>query len=106
VPGTVDTQDNGIVESIQLGWQQSPLGASLSRELGLPVIVENNVNALAVAERLYGLGRQHEDFFVVTIGSGIGGAIVGGGVVSRGSAGGAGELGHVPVAFDHDGARS
>lgn len=97
VPGSVDDQGNGVVDSTQLGWQQVPLGATLRRELSLPVLVENNVNALAVAERLYGVGRQHENFLVVTIGSGVGAGIVLDGVVLRGAGGGAGEIGHLPV---------
>jgi predicted NBD/HSP70 family sugar kinase len=100
VPGTVDRQGNGVVDSPNLGWNQVPLGATLRRELGLPVLVENNVNALAMAERLYGVGRQHESFLVVTIGTGVGAGIVVDGVVLRGAAGGAGELGHLPVVDD------
>ena len=102
VPGEVDGQDSGIVESPTLGWQKVPLGLTLRAELSVPVIVENNVNALAVAERLYGLGRAHSDFLVVTIGSGVGSAIVSAGVVQRGAHGGAGEFGHTPVWFDGD----
>ena len=97
VPGSVDNQGSGVVESTQLGWHQVPLGQTLRRELKLPVLVENNVNALAVAERLYGLGRNHENFLVVTIGTGVGAGIVIDGVVLRGFAGGAGEIGHFPI---------
>jgi len=97
VPGSVDRQDSGIVDSPQLGWSRVPLGEALQRELGLPIIVENNVNALAMAERLYGVGRRHESFLVVTIGTGVGAGIVVDGVVLRGAAGGAGEIGHTPV---------
>ncbi|MGV8897002.1 MAG: ROK family protein [Rhodoglobus sp.] len=100
VPGSVDSQGNGLVDSAQLGWQQVPIGASLRREFALPVLVENNVNAVAVAERLYGVGRQYENFLVVTIGTGVGAGIVVDGVVLRGHAGGAGEIGHIPVAED------
>lgn len=97
VPGTVDRQGNGVVDSTQLGWSQVPVGPALRRELTLPVLVENNVNALAMAERLYGTGRQHESFLVVTIGTGVGAGVVVDGVVLRGANGGAGEIGHVPV---------
>lgn len=104
LPGIVDQQDNGLVDSVQLGWQQVPLGATLRRELALPVIIENNVNALAFAERLYGTGRQYRNFLVVTIGTGVGLGIVVDGTVLRGAGGGAGELGHVPVdRIDRDG---
>jgi predicted NBD/HSP70 family sugar kinase len=97
VPGSVDRQAKGIVDSTHLGWHQVPLGSTLQRELSLPVIVENNVNALAIAERLYGVGRLHENFLVVTIGTGIGAGIVVDGLVLRGSGGGAGEIGHIPI---------
>ena len=100
VPGSVDNQGNGLVDSAMLGWSQVPIGETLRRELKLPVLVENNVNALAVAERLYGVGRQYENFLVLTIGTGVGLGIVVDGVVLRGSAGGAGEVGHIPVAID------
>ncbi|MFT4028280.1 MAG: ROK family transcriptional regulator [Protaetiibacter sp.] len=100
LPGSVDEQHSGVVDSTQLDWRQVPVGESLRRALHLPVLVENNVNALAVAERLYGIGRRHDDFLVITIGTGIGAAIVVDGVVLRGAGGGAGEIGHFPVAED------
>jgi predicted NBD/HSP70 family sugar kinase len=97
VPGSVDRQGNGLVDSTQLGWNQAPLGETLRRRLGLPVIVENNVNALAMAERLYGVGRRHSSFLVVSIGTGVGSGFVVDGVVLRGANGAAGEIGHTPV---------
>lgn len=100
VPGDVDARGIGLVNAPSLGWTNAPIGATLRRELGLPVLVENNVNALAVAERLYGLGRRHDDALIVTIGTGIGAAIVLDGGVVRGSRGGAGEIGHLPVSTD------
>ncbi len=101
VPGDVDDQANGTVDSTQLGWQRVPLGDMLRRELELPVIVENNVNALAMAEALHGKARGREHALVVTIGTGIGGGILVDGAVLRGRSGGAGEVGHIPV--DEDG---
>ncbi|GAA4162187.1 ROK family transcriptional regulator [Gryllotalpicola daejeonensis] len=100
VPGSVDSQASGVVDSVQLGWAQMPLGATLRRALGHPVLIENNVNALSMAERLYGVGRAHEDFVVVTIGTGVGCGIVLGGTVLRGASGGAGEIGHIPAVED------
>jgi predicted NBD/HSP70 family sugar kinase len=100
IPGSVDQQGSGLVDSTQLGWNQLPVGATLRRELALPVLVENNVNALAMAERLYGLGRHHDNFLVLTIGTGVGAGIVVDGVVLRGAGGGSGEIGHIPVAID------
>jgi predicted NBD/HSP70 family sugar kinase len=97
VPGSVDRQADGIVDSTQLGWSRMPVGPSLRRALGVPVLVENNVNALAVAETLHGQARGFSDALVVTIGTGIGAGIVTDGVVLRGHHGGAGEIGHIPV---------
>jgi predicted NBD/HSP70 family sugar kinase len=97
VPGSVDEPGSGVVDSAQLGWNGVELGEALRRAIGLPVIVENNVNALAVAERLFGLGRSHRNFLVVTIGTGVGAGIVVDGSVLRAASGGAGEIGHIPV---------
>jgi predicted NBD/HSP70 family sugar kinase len=97
VPGSVVDQAVGTVDAPTLGWQSLPVGDRLRRRLGLPVLVENDVNALAAAERLYGRGRTHRDFLVLTIGRGVGAAIVTDGRVYRGTRGGAGEFGHVPV---------
>ena len=83
VPGSVDQPGSGIVDAPQLDWSKVELGDALRRALGLPVIVENNVNALAVAERLFGLGRSHDNFLVVTIGTGVGAGIVVDGNVLR-----------------------
>ncbi|WP_219465201.1 ROK family transcriptional regulator [Nonomuraea rhizosphaerae] len=101
VPGSVEDQAVGTVNAPTLGWQAMPVGERLRRRLNLPVLVENDVNALAAAERLYGRGRTHRDFLVLTIGRGVGAAIVADGRVYRGARGGAGEFGHVPV--DPDG---
>lgn len=100
IPGTVNEQDAGVVDSTQLGWNQIPLGAALRQAFALPVVIDNNVNALSMAERLFGLGRNYQNFLVVTVGTGVGGGIVAGGAVLRGSAGGAGDLGHIPVSTD------
>jgi len=100
IPGTVDAQGSGIVDSYQLHWNDMPIGPTLRRILGLPVLVENNVNALAMAERLFGIGRNHESFLTITIGTGVGAGLVMDGVVLRGGSGGAGEIGHVPVVED------
>ncbi|WP_214110162.1 ROK family transcriptional regulator [Acrocarpospora catenulata] len=100
VPGSVDDQAVGTVNAPTLRWPAMPVGERLRRRLRLPVLVENDVNALAAAERLYGRGRTHRDFLVLTIGRGVGAAIVSDGRVYRGARGGAGEFGHVPVGAD------
>lgn len=100
VPGSVDTQASGVVDAPTLGWRAMPIGQTLRERLGTPVLVDNDVNTLAAAERLYGVGRAHSSYLVVTIGRGIGCGIVVDGSVYRGAAGGAGEIGHIPVTAD------
>lgn len=98
LPGNVLEQSEGVVDSSQLGWSQLPLGLALRNATGLPVLIDNNVNALALAESLFGTASGHEDFLVVTIGTGVGAGIVLGGAVVRGHSGNAGEIGHIPMA--------
>jgi len=97
VPGAVDSQASGIVDAPTLGWQAVPVGPVLRTAIGTPVLVDNDVNTLAAAERLYGIGRDHSAYLVVTIGRGIGCGIVVDGGIYRGANGGAGEIGHIPV---------
>ncbi len=100
LPGTVDDQGEGLVESTQLGWSGVALGAALRNGLDLPVLIDNNVSALSMAELLYGEGRAFSSFLVVTVGTGIGSGIVYDGSVMRGHRGGAGEIGHIPTIED------
>jgi predicted NBD/HSP70 family sugar kinase len=97
VPGVFDVR-TGLLDSPLLGWQRVALARELEDALRLPVFVDNDVNTLAVAERLYGRGRAAEDFVAVTIGRGIGLGIIARGDIYRGSRGGAGEFGHTTVA--------
>jgi predicted NBD/HSP70 family sugar kinase len=95
MPGIVDA--NGVVQAPTLGWSDVPMGPLLHARLSVPVLVDNDVNTLAVAERLYGLGRGLEHTITITIGRGVGLGIVVGGELYRGARGGAGEFGHLPV---------
>lgn len=96
VSGVVDAV-GGTVDSPLLGWSHVGLVAHLQEKFGLPVYVDNDVNTLAVSERLYGRGRDSENFVTVTLGRGIGLGIIAGGDIYRGAGGGAGEFGHMVV---------
>jgi len=100
LPGTVDLDDGGAVDSPMLGWVGVRLGPALEAALGLPVLVDNDVNTVAIAERLYGRGRGISTFIVVTIGRGIGLSVMIDGRLYRGIRGGAGEFGHWPLSDD------
>lgn len=99
VPGVFDVA-TGELDSPLLGWRGVRVADRLRSRLGAPVFVDNDVNTLAVWERLYGRGRGSEHFITVTIGRGVGLGIVAGGDIYRGFGGGAGEFGHVSVVPD------
>ncbi len=91
-------QDTGVVHySPYVGWKDFPLADTLQAQLHVPVFVENDVNTLTLSEYLFGAGRHHSDFAVITIGRGIGMGMVLNGHIYRGIQGGAGELGHIPL---------
>lgn len=100
LPGVINGEAGVCVNSPILGWREVPLNELLSARLNLPVSIDNDVNTLAVAERLYGAGRASENFLAVTIGRGIGLGVVVDGHLYRGRLGGAGEFGHLPVESD------
>lgn len=97
VPGIVDPETRRVANSPLLEWAHLDLVDLLQQRLALPVLLDNDVNTLTVAQQLFGAGRGLPHFLVVTIGRGIGMGVVVNGVVYRGSRGGAGEIGHVQV---------
>ncbi|MFL5953203.1 MAG: ROK family protein [Gaiellaceae bacterium] len=99
VAGVFDAA-TGTLDSPLLGWRDVKLGQIVQNRLGLPVFIDNDVNTLAVAERLYGRGHDVENFITVTIGRGVGLGIVAGGDIYRGFGGGAGEFGHTSAVPD------
>lgn len=83
-----------------LSWRAEPLQEVLETRLGLPVVVDNDANAAAHAEVRFGAGRGQRHALLVTLGTGIGGAIASDGQVLRGAHGLAGEFGHMQVAAE------
>ncbi|RIH87487.1 ROK family transcriptional regulator [Calidithermus roseus] len=92
--GVIDPAEGTCVYSPFLHWQQVPVRRLLEERLEKPVHVDNDVNALAAAEMLFGQGKGARNFAVATVGRGIGAGLVIGGEIYRGADGGAGELGH------------
>ncbi|WP_335935745.1 ROK family transcriptional regulator [Streptomyces sp. PTD5-9] len=97
VNGDVDRDSGRLRHSGLLGWRDVPLGELLSASTGLAVTVENDVRALTVAEHWFGEGIGTGYFALVTIGAGIGSALVVNGHLLRGAHGVAGEVGHICV---------
>jgi len=92
--GFVDENRSRIVLAGNLGLAGDPVRERIARRLDLPVVVENDANAAAWAEVRFGAGRGRRDAVVVTLGTGVGGAIIMDGELRRGRFGAAGEIGH------------
>jgi glucokinase len=93
--GLVDETRSVVRFAPNLGWREQPLRAQLEDATGLPVVVENDANAAAWGEYRYGAARGRDDFVMVTVGTGIGGALILEGRLYRGRWGLAGEVGHL-----------
>ena len=77
------------------GWNGVNLHDEISREIDLPVVIENDANAAAWGEAIYGAGRGESELMMVTVGTGIGGGLVNNGALYRGAFGVAAEFGHM-----------
>jgi glucokinase len=95
--GYIDERRATVLFAANLAWREEPLKAEIERGVGIPVVVENDANAAAWGEFRYGAGVDVDDLLMVAVGTGIGGGIVLGGQLFRGSFGIAGEFGHVRV---------
>ncbi len=96
VGGKVGT-DATVLRAPFLGWRDVPLAALLHERTGLPVVVENDVVALTIAEQWFGAGRGEKDFAVLTIGAGVGYGLVINDVVIAPPDAGLGLVGHYPL---------
>ncbi len=96
-PGTVDLKEGVLIFAPNLHWHNVPLQRIFSQPTGLKVYIENDANAAAVAEHLFGTARQLTDFIFVFAGIGIGGGLFLNGQLYRGKNGFAGEIGHSPL---------
>lgn len=98
VPGPVSFRDGVPVSPpIMPGWDRFPVRELLAREHGCPVVVDNDVNIMAIGERHNGVAPSVDDFLFVKIGTGIGCGIYLSGGVYRGTDGCAGDIGHIQV---------
>jgi glucokinase len=98
--GFVDAAGAVVRFSPHLSWRDEPLKETLQDRLGVPVVVDNDANATAVAETRFGACVGYQQAICVTLGTGIGGALVIDGKVFRGGHGMAGEFGHMQVVPD------
>ena len=99
VPGFIILEKGVVTDSPNLpGFENFPVRDEIERQLGAPVILENDANAAALGEKWMGAGRGFDDLVLLTLGTGVGGGIISGGKILHGFVGMAGEIGHMTVA--------
>lgn len=94
IPGLVDASTGTCIRSTLLGWRQVPIGVLIAETSGFPTYVENDANALALGEHLFGSLRGSDASAMITVGDGIGCGLIINGELHRGAHGGAGEIAH------------
>jgi glucokinase len=100
LPGLVDSV-NGIIHELTNvpGWSEVPLRDILQQRTGLPVTVENDAKAMAYGEFKYGAARNARHVVCITLGTGVGGALILDGKLHRGAQLAAGEIGHLSIDY-------
>ena len=97
IPATIDRERGVAVTAVNLPIHDLPIRDLVSERTGLPVFVDNDANVAALAEHLYGAARGARNAVMITVGTGIGGGLIIGGEVYRGSTGAGAELGHIVI---------
>lgn len=101
VPAPADPESGTVYHPPNLpGWEEVPLGPKLSRALGLPVCVENDVNLGTLGEHALGAGRGTQDMVGVFVGTGVGGGLILDGKLRTGFRNATAEVGHMIVLAD------
>lgn len=96
-PGTVNLDEGILIFAPNLQWRNVPLRSYFAGKTDLNVFVENDANAAAIAEHLFGAARQNQNFIFIFAGIGIGSGLFLNGNLYRGNNGYAGEVGHSPI---------
>jgi glucokinase len=99
-PGTVDHEKGTVENPPNLpGWRKVNLGKAISMEFEKDVFLENDANAAAIGELIFGNGKKFSSFIMVTLGTGVGGGIVINRKLYHGEFGAAGEIGHITINY-------
>lgn len=99
-PGFIDVTQSTVYYTPNISWRNEPLRERLQSRLLMDITIDNDANAAGWAEYRFGAGRGCSDMTMLTIGTGVGGAIVSQGRLFRGGFGAAAELGHLRVVPD------
>ena len=101
VPGVVNNDIVKIAPNLK-GWVNIALKQIISKQINIPIAIDNDANVAAIAEMELGSAIDLNDFIYLTLGTGVGGTIVFKRTIFRGSNGGAGELGHTIINYQED----
>lgn len=93
-PGVVDPEAGVVLEAVNLRWNDAPLAKALTKRLGIPVFIDNDVNVAVYGENELGSGKGSKDLLGVWCGTGIGGGLILNGKLFYGAFKSAGEIGH------------
>ena len=96
-PGFIDSKQSTVYYTPNINWRNEPLRERLLKRLNLDITIDNDANAAGWAEYRFGAGRSLSDMTMLTIGTGVGGAIVSQGRLFRGGFGTGAELGHLRI---------
>jgi glucokinase len=100
IPSLIDQRAGRAGGSVNVPLAGVDLRDRLAKRFGVPVALENDANAAALAEHRVGAGRGTKHMVMLTVGTGIGGGLILNGELYRGARGMAGELGHITIDFD------
>ncbi len=99
-PGPLDSRTGIVINPPNLpAWRNFPLASEIAKAYSLPVRVDNDGNAAALAEALWGAGRGYRNVFCATIGTGVGTGIIFNRRIYHGRTGAAAEGGHVTIDY-------
>lgn len=97
IPGLVDTAEGMVITSIDYNLKHVDFHTPLQNHFNMPVFVENSSKVMAIGEKWFGAGTNCDDFALVTVGRGIGAALIINGEIYRGFNNMSGELGHMVI---------
>jgi len=97
VPGWVNVETGLVHHAPNLKWENVPITSILQKQMDVHVVIENDANAAALGECVYGAGKGALNLLYITISTGIGGGIIINGQLHRGNRGRAGEIGHMII---------
>ncbi len=95
--GFIDAEQSTVYYAPNIAWRNEELKKKLEAHIDLPIVIDNDANAAGWAEYRFGAGQGFSHMTMLTIGTGVGGAIVANGELFRGGFGAGAELGHIRV---------